>query len=157
MAKPDKHEVKIELLQEQARQHCWADSYSVEKDADRAIIHFGVGRQMTHSICISKDSVDNQRKPLEEFIERLGLPVGKTAEQTDFRNDSLILPADAMQVSRRGPEGEFQFFCFSLHELVSPKKGGDGKAIPAHPLLLVRCPATMMTEVMFRLLDPEIP
>ena len=156
MAKPDKHEVKIELLQEQARHHCWADSYSIEKDAERVIVHFGVGRQMTHSICISKDSVDNQRKPLEEFIEKLGLPAGKCAEQTEFRNDSPILPADAMHVSRRNAEGEIQFFCFSLHDLVSPKKGIDGKAIPAHPLLLVRCPAPMMTAIMFCLLDPEL-
>ena len=154
MAKNDPTTVTIKFAEEPARETLWADRFKIESVAGFHRIYFGTELRTEVGVSISKDALDGQRADLTRYTEKFGERLPVRPSQVDLSSKVRVFPSDAMHVSNRGGEGEFKFYFFSLHDLVTVKQRTE-KSVHAHPMVFVRCPFEMVQEIMFALLDRE--
>lgn len=151
--------VKVELKKGISGQQIFADRYCVEELDGFKLIHFGRAglTRAFAGVSLSTQAITDAAAPLKGFFEKL--PPARSEinfELRDLINAGLVTPADMIQVSHRGAEGELIFGSFLLHELAltgaTIKSQKDAPTIQGSPALIVRCPLSMIQSLFMKIL-----
>jgi hypothetical protein len=151
--------VKVELKKGISGQQIFADRYCLEELDGFKLIHFGRAGQTRASagVSLSDQAVTDASVPLKGFFEKLSPARSEVSfELRDLVNTGSVTPADMIQVSHRGSEGELIFGSFLLHELAltgaSTKAAKDAPTIQGAAALVVRCPLPLIQSLFMKLL-----
>lgn len=160
MSKQDlQTQVTVQVESCAPRNSLYATSYQLTLVEDVHLIIFSNPGGQVHGVSISKLSVLDNFDSYRKFVEKLGAPKSRNEYVEKSRiTDYAITPSDNFNVSHRGPEAEFAFSAFSIHDLITfgHSKDKAQKSIRGYPVLIVRCSVGMMHELIFNLLASHV-